>query len=284
MAFIEGITIFCIGASYAVALAVELVHLFWPRAVQRLIGTVFGAAGLLAHTLLLVHSLFLSDPPLSLASQSGSMLFLAWILAVFYLYGSVHHRKFSWGVFILPLVLGLVVLADLFGPQSQLFSKRQAAEAARLEPWALDWGLLHGVLLELAFVGVCVGFVASVMYLIQARRLKAKALPGQGIRLLSLEKLEEMSRRALLLAFPLLTAGLLVGVARMLQQTDGFAGWGHWKILGTVVLWLVFAILLYLRYAAHVRGRQVAILTIMAFVLLLGTLASTHEFIPGGVP
>jgi ABC-type transport system involved in cytochrome c biogenesis permease subunit len=212
------------------------------------------------------------------------MLFLSWILAVFYLYGSLHHRTFSWGVFILPLVFGLVVLAGLLGRMSNLPGFR-SAEIAELDPreWSLDWGLVHGSLLLLASVGVCVGFVASLMYLVKAQRVKSKTPPGHGIKLFSLERLEEMIRRAILWAFPLLTVGLLVGIALMLKQAEGFADWGHLKILGTVVLWLVFAILLYLRYAVHLRGRRLALWTIVAFALLLFTLASTHPLMPEGV-
>jgi ABC-type transport system involved in cytochrome c biogenesis permease subunit len=282
MAFLEGITLFCIGASYAVALAFELARLIRPGAVPRLIGTGFGAAGLLAHTLLLTRWFFLDEPSMPLSAQSGSLLFLAWILAVFYLYGSLHHRRLAWGVFILPVVLGLVGLASLF-PPARAAGERTAA-AAGLGDWRLDWGLLHGALVLLAAVGVCVGFVATVMYLVQARRLKAKAFPDQRFRLLSLERLEEMNRRAILWAFPLLTAGLLVGIALMRQQGDSLAEWGHLKVLSTMALWLVFAILLYLRYGVRAGGRRVALLTTAAFVLLLFALTSAHQFGPEGVP
>jgi ABC-type uncharacterized transport system permease subunit len=286
MKFIEGITFFCIEASYAVALAVELVYLFRPRPVQRLLGTASGMAGLLAHTLLLARTLFLADEPYSLASQTGSLLFLSWILAVFYLYGSIHHRRFSWGVFILPVVLGLVVLAGLFGADSEAPSAKALGGGPQLSlgSWSVDWGLIHGALLLLAAVGVCVGFVASVMYLVQVRRLKAKVLPGHGIKLLSLERLEEMNRRAIVLSFPLLTAGLLVGVALMLQEGDGFAGLRRVKIVSTIILWVVFAILLYLRYGINARGKRVAFMTIVAFGLLVFTLVSAHHFGPEGLP
>src|SRR5436305_5054152 len=105
---LERITIFCFAASYAVALALELLGLLRPRPVLRLLGTAFSAAGLLAHTLYLL----VQRPPL--ASQFGTLLFLTWILAVFYLYGSIHHRHRAWGIFVLPLVCGLVILAGLF--------------------------------------------------------------------------------------------------------------------------------------------------------------------------
>jgi ABC-type transport system involved in cytochrome c biogenesis permease subunit len=266
---IERITLFCFGASYAVALILELALLARPRPLLRLLSTIFGAAGLLAHTLFLIHALFLAEQRLPLSSPSGSLLFLAWILAIFGVYGSIHHSRQAWAVFVLPLVIGLVVLAAVFD--------RPSADSGAL--W--DWGLVHGGLLLLAAVGVCVGFVASVMYLVQAHRLKAKALPGHGLRLLSLERLELMNRRAINLAFPLLTAGLLVGLALMAYPN---AGWTTLKIVSTVVLWLVYALLLYLRYGVHLRGRHLAVLTIVAFVLLVFTLVLPHDMWAGGEP
>jgi ABC-type transport system involved in cytochrome c biogenesis permease subunit len=137
-------------------------------------------------------------------------------------------------------------------------------------------------LLLLAGVGVCVGFMASVMYLIQARRLRLKAPPGHGLRLPSLERLELMNRRAIVLAFPLLTAGVVVGIALMVQRGDQFQSLTDPKILGAAALWLVFALLVYLRYGVHARGRQLAFLTIVAFVLLVVTLASSHSAVQGG--
>lgn len=273
---LDGITRFCFGASYAVAFALELLQLVRPRPVQRYLALAFGAAGLAAHTLFLA----VQRPPLS--SQFGSLLLLSWVLAVFYLYGSIHYSKLAWGVFVVPVVLGLVVLTSFVpaeeDPQSALFP---ALDSLRGEGF---WRFLHGALLLLAAVGVCIGFVASVMYLIQARRLRAKVMPGQGIRLLSLERLEEMNRRAINLAFPLLTAGVLVGAALMLDKAHQLQGWTDPKVLGGVALWLVFALLLYLRYGAHLRGRRLAQLTIAAFVLLVFTLAASHASVQGGAP
>lgn len=272
---IDGITRLCFTASYSVALLLELLQLVWPRTVQRLLGIAFGAAGLLAHTLFLLVQL----PPL--ASQFGSMLLLSWVVAVFYLYGAIHYRKLAWSVFVLPLVLGLIALA---GPPPGEDSDRSwitVVDSLRGERF---WGAIHGGLLLLAAVGICVAFVASVMYLLQAHRLKAKVFPDHGLRLLSLERLEEMNRRAINLAFPLLTAGVLVGIILMFHRSEQLHGWADPKILGTAGLWLVFALLLYLRYGVHLRGRRLAQLTIVAFALLLITLASAHTTVQGGGP
>jgi ABC-type transport system involved in cytochrome c biogenesis permease subunit len=275
---LERITLLCFAASYALALALEGLQLAWPGRVQRLLSLSLGGAGLAAHTLFLA----VQRPPLS--SQFGSMLFLAWILAVFYFYGSIHHRRLAWGIFVLPVVLGLCVLARVFDrpPADAEASWRVGFVSFQGESF---WNVVHGGLLLLAAVGVCVGFVASVMYLVHARQLKAKLPPDQGVRLLSLERLEEINRRAINLAFPLLTVGLLVGVALMVQDGRPIRGLADPKIVSAGLLWLVFALLLYLRYGYHLRGRRVAWLTIVTFALLLFTLVlPTHSFVPGVGP
>src|SRR2546423_299898 len=107
MAALEKISIFCFAASYALALGLELVHLFSPRPVLRYLGLGFGIAGLAA------HGGYLLGRPVALATPAGSLLFLALILVVFYLYGTVHHHRLAWGLFVLPLILGLIGLAVL---------------------------------------------------------------------------------------------------------------------------------------------------------------------------
>jgi ABC-type transport system involved in cytochrome c biogenesis permease subunit len=273
---LDRVTVLCFAASYAVALLLELWRLVRASPLLRLIGMGFGLAGLLAHTI------FLAVQQLPLATRQGSLLFLAWIIAVFYAYGALHHRRFAWALFVLPVVLALVALA-------RLFANRDTPEADSF--WLLRlfavqgerfWSVVHGSLLLLAAVGVCVAFVASAMYLVQAHRLRAKALPREGLRLLSLERLEEMNRRAIVLAFPLLTAGVIVGMVLMAQGANQLQGWTDPRVLAAIVLWAVFAIFLYLRYSLHLRGRRVAILTVVAFVLLLVTFALPHTPLGGG--
>jgi ABC-type transport system involved in cytochrome c biogenesis permease subunit len=103
------------------------------------------------------------------------------------------------------------------------------------------------------------------------------------MKLLNLERLETMNRRAITLAFPLLTVGLIVAVILDLHGGRGFVTWTNTKLLSIVGLWLVVAILVYLRYAAHARGRNVAIWTIVAFVLMvLSFVSEVHPIMAGG--
>jgi ABC-type transport system involved in cytochrome c biogenesis permease subunit len=272
MLFLHKITIFCFAASYSVALALELLDVLLSRPFLRVVSLVFGAAGLLA------HMLYIGVNPLSLADPRGSLFFLALVLAVFYVYGSIHHKGITWGLFVLPVVLGLVILGIVFS------SPEDHSSAGALTGLLGFWGIVHVVLLLAAAVGICVGAVASIMYLVQVRRLRTKMAPGEGMKMLSLERIEAMNRRAVLLAFPFLTTGVLVGLALMAERGDFFEKWDP-KILGVLGLWTVFAVLLYLRYSVHVRGRQAAWWTLFAFVILvLALVAPGHSFLPGDEP
>jgi ABC-type transport system involved in cytochrome c biogenesis permease subunit len=265
-----GVTLVCFASSYAVALGLEVLHLFQPRRVVRYLALSFGAAGLIAQTI------YLAMQRPALIWQFGVMLFLAWILAVFYLFGSLHHRRIAWGVFVLPVILGLIGLAAAFGRPDKTEGRTD------LLPLSDEhfWGQIHGGILLLAAVGVCVGFIAGVMYLIQAHRLRAKTLPGKGLRLLSLERLEQMNRRAVDLAFPLLTAGVVLGVVLLVEHP--LSAWADLRVLSTSLLWLTFLVMLFLRYGWHLRGRGFAVLTIIAFPLLLCCLALAHPLSQGG--
>ena len=258
----------CFGLSYLLAFVIELARVRWPSGTLRTVGLILGGAGILA------HSIFLAVRHPTPATAYGGTLAVAWVLAVFYLYGALHHRRQAWAIFVLPIILALVGLS-IFAVSA---SDPLEFDSTRV------WGALHGILVLLAAVGVCVGCVASAMYLIQARRLRLKQSPFGGVKMLSLERLELMNRRAVNVAFPLLTLGLLLGAVLLRQYHDIADNWLSLKVIGTVGLWVVFAVLLYLRYSAHVPGRRLAWGTIAAFILMLAVLVAAHPFVREGSP
>lgn len=269
---LQGVSHTCFGLSYLLAFTLEVARTRWPQARLRTIGLACGAVGLLT------HSAYLAIHHPSLAAPYGSLLLLAWVLAVFYFYGSLHHTKQAWGVFVLPVVIGLVGLSlalVTFGGASAVdFPAGLVGEKF--------WGAVHGVLLLLAAVGLSVAFLGSVMYLVQARRLRTKANPLGGLKMLNLERLEAMNRRAVNAAFPLLAAGVLLGMLMLTHEPPEALLTPSLKVLGSYGLILVVAMLVYMRYAAHVSGRRLAVWSILAFGLLVVVLMASHPFVEGG--
>lgn len=286
---LDRITVFCFAASYSVALALELGNLLRPRPMLRLLASSSAGAGLLAHTL------FLAVQRLSLSSRHGAILFLAWLVTLFYTGAVFHQRKVSWGLFVLPLILALVLLSGLF-----VWDPSTPEQSWPLPLFSFGgtsfWSTVHGTLLLLAAVGLCLSFVASTMYLVQARRLLTKSLPGHGLQLLSLERLGEIHQRAIIVVFPLLTAGIMIGMVLLVQvpptpvmgaglataPNAGMSSWADPRFITAMVLWLVLAILLCLRYRLRTPGRRVATLTIIALMLLVATFALPHTLRSGG--
>jgi ABC-type transport system involved in cytochrome c biogenesis permease subunit len=268
---LQGVSHTCFGLSYLLALGLELARLRWPRAGMRPAGLALGAVGLFT------HSAYLAIHHPSLATSYGSLLLLAWVLAVFYFYGSLHHARQAWGVFVLPVVVALV------GLSLALVTLSGTADV-EVPAWLVGekfWGAVHGLLLLLAAVGLSVAFLSSVMYLVQAHRLRTKANP-LDLKLLSLERLEAMSRRAVNAAFPLLAAGVLLGMLMLNHEPVSALLTPSVKVLGSYGLILVVAMLVYMRYAAHVSGRRLAVWSILAFVLLVMVLMAAHPFAEGG--
>ena len=111
----------------------------------------------------------------------------AWVLVVVYLHLAILHPKVPFGLFLLPLALGLIGAARFLANSEPL---------AR-EPASKIWGAIHGISIMLATVSVLVGFVAGLMYLGQVRHLKHKIVPTRGLRLPSLEWLQWANGRAI---------------------------------------------------------------------------------------
>ncbi len=87
----------------------------------------------------------------------------------------------------------------------------------------------------------------------------------------SLEQSERLNRGAITVAFPFLTAGLLVGLvmeAALHKAGHPRLGWTDPKVISGVLMWLVFAGLLHARFRPEMRGRRVMLFTVVAFLCL----------------
>lgn len=265
------VEVLCFGASYGVALAGELARLAVRSPWRRALTVGMTAAGLVAQTWYLAGRwVATSTPPIT--TTFDSLLLLSWLLAAIYLYLTLQDRRYTLGLFLLPVVIGLVAVAG-----SPTFNAQPTADWPTLVSL---WVTVHVGLLVLGSLAVTAAFLAALMYLIQVRRLKAKLPPSAGLTLPSLERLENFNSRAVILAFPLLTLGLGVGatLAVYLNRKAYSFSWLDPSVLAALAAWTLLALLLHWRYQPARRGRKVAYLTILAFGLVLLTLFGMRLF------
>ena len=268
---IDRLSILCFAGTYGLAFLAELARFVSRSRIRWYVATTLMALGWLVQTAFLAN-LAIQSPVLLVTTPFESVIMLSWIVALIGLYLMIHWPKhIAAGIFVLPLVLGLVSIAGWSSPRQSDWLQWGGMIAF--------WGTVHGIFLLAGAVFTCVAFFGGVMYLVQMRRLKAKRPSRFGIALPSLEQSERINRGAITVAFPLLTFGLLIGMvlsvaARYGENAISRMHMLHWtdaKVLSALLMWLVFAILLHARFRPAMRGRSVMVLTIVAFAFLVFT-------------
>ncbi|MDG3007501.1 cytochrome C assembly family protein [Paludisphaera mucosa] len=268
----DRLKILCFAGTYGLALAVELARVFvrGGGAFRWHLGVGLTFLGWCVQTIYLANIAWKDQTLLPVTSAFESVMVLSWVVALIGLYLMIQWpRNVAVGFFTLPLVLGLILGAAWFVPRS---------EGREWEGATAFWGTIHGVFLLAGAVCASLAFAAGLMYLAQMRRLKSKPAHRFGFSLPSLEQSERVNRGAVVAAFPLLTAGLLIGALLSAVElrkggVEASSGvpWYDPKVLSAAGMWLVFAVLLHARFRPSMRGRTVMMLTIAAFAFLVFT-------------
>jgi ABC-type uncharacterized transport system permease subunit len=263
---LPGTLIICSAAGYTIALALEFLGLkqrvAWIRIALRAL-TLFAV---LVHTIHLARNATTNSAlPISTADW---LLWAAWLIAIVYFAALFYLPRSPTGIVLLPIVLGLIL------------SSHWASTEPLVSGQSLHiWGQIHGLMLLVGTVTVCIGFLAGLMYLAQSYALKHARSSANGLRLPSLEWLERVNSRTLALSALLIALGFISGVVMSIAKHRGEATYVLWTdpvvlSLAAMMLWLVAAEIFRLVYPAARRGRKVAYLTLASFVFLVIALAS----------
>jgi len=191
-------------------------------------------------------------------SPADSLSLFAWAVVLIYLIVEFHYRNRAVGACALPLALA-AALGSALMPEN----------LGSLPPPLPGHGLsIHVVLAIFGNAAFAVTSCAGLMYLLQERRLKSRH-PGR-IRLPSLELLDDIGVRSVLVGFPLLTLALISGSVWAEHARGSFLTLRPREVW-SLVSWLIFAGLFAARLSAGWRCRKAAILAILGFCLVLFT-------------
>ena len=259
------VTISCFALSYAIAWGLEAARLLFRVRVK--VGVSIGVmvAGLFAHTLFLFFQARIDlSLGTGLASWHAWCLIAAWFLALVTVFLVIRSPQLAYSPFLLPLVLLLIGIA---GRVRELppFSRQGAVSI---------WGSVHGMALLLGTVGVSLGFLAGVMYLVHAFQLKKKRGPGRSIPLPSLELLQKFGERSLIFSTALLILGLVSGIVLNVLRSSGPRGAIEWSdpviwTSGVLSIWLIGTVIFQGVYKPARHGRKVAYLVVASFLFLV---------------
>jgi ABC-type uncharacterized transport system permease subunit len=190
----------------------------------------------------------------------AGLFFLVW-----WLYDAI-----SLGIFALPATFFLVFVPAL-GPDRYTFP----SEGVRV-----SWLVAHIAALLLAYVALGFSLLASILYLVQERRLKSKPKAGQDSWwapldwLPPLDTLERIAHATLEFGFPCMTVGLVIGSVLAQETPLGASYFLDPKIIASFAMWVVYVTLLLVRRSAGLRGRRAAYLSGAVFIVMLAVLAA----------
>jgi ABC-type uncharacterized transport system permease subunit len=199
-----------------------------------------------------------------------SQTLLSLLLAVAFLLIYWRYKTVALGIFILPICF-LLSIVPSFRPGQEITTA----------PFIhTGWIFLHIALLLAAYAALLLSLLASLLYLVQERRLKQKSPALSWLP--PLETTDQIALKSLLFGLPCMTAGLLIG-SLIAQATVGASYFRDPKILLAFAMWLAYVAMIHIRRIAGLRGRRAVYLSSFVFFVVLAVWAanqfsSVHRF------
>jgi ABC-type transport system involved in cytochrome c biogenesis permease subunit len=184
-----------------------------------------------------------------------TQVFITWAAVLFFLLIGPSYRVSFLGAFTAPLVL-LICLTALVLPVDVVRAAPPSHSA---------WIEFHAAIAVVACGAFALAFVTGAMYLFQERQLKTRRLTSSFLLLPSIEQLDVIHFRLLIMGFTMWTVGMIGGGV-------SYHIVGHWtipKIIWAWSVWVLYGALVLARGLWTLRGRKVAVASMASFVLML---------------
>jgi ABC-type transport system involved in cytochrome c biogenesis permease subunit len=262
-------------ALYAAAFIGYALHFARRTPVSARLATTMLAAATLAHTFIIgMLTMQVGQVPVFDAPSASSMF--VWLLAVAYLYTEVTTDERAMGVFILPLLIALQAIPAL--------KSDTEVRSSVLRGWLFG---LHVSSLLFAYASFALAFVIGITYVLLFKEIKTKHLGLFYARLPSLQILDLMNQRAIIVGWVFLTVGLLAGAVFTVQARASDAGVAQVqamsladpKIFVALVCWAVYSFELFAARRIGWGGRRTAYLSAFGFAIVLLNLGPISYFL-----
>jgi ABC-type uncharacterized transport system permease subunit len=242
---------------YALAFVGYCLHFARRTPVSARLATTMLAAATLAHTFIIgMRTMEVGQVPVFDATSAISMF--VWLLAVAYLYTEVTTDERAMGVFILPLIIALQAVP--------------AFKAGAEVPASVLRGPLFGIhvsSLLFAYASFALACMIGITYVLLFKEIKTKHLGVFYARLPSLQVLDQMNQRAIVVGWVFLTIGLVAGVVFAAQTNVPAMSLQDPKIFVALICWVVYSFELFAARRIGWAGRRAAYLSALGFAIVL---------------
>jgi len=258
---------------YVAAAAAYFVHFSRPDPRGGRLATALLGGAVLAHTFLIgMQTVEAGYAPL--VGTTAAVSAFVWLLGLAYLYVELTTDERAMGVFVTVLLAALMILPAL-NPETE-------ARPALLRSPLFT---VHVLAMLFAYASFALAFVLGITYVLLFKEIKAKHLGFFYTRLPSLQTLDKMNGRAIIVGWVFLSAGLLIGgvwASQIGGSTDPRAqamGIADPKILFALLSWGTYTFALFARRTIGWSGRRAAWLSAIAFVIVLLNLVPVGYFL-----
>lgn len=228
--------------------------------------TPFLAVTLALHLFYLVQrTIWLGHPPIT--SSFEVMSLLSFSIAVGYLYLEARTKVRGTGYFIINLSFFFQLFSSLFIPDEPNVNPLLRS----------NWLGVHVTSALLGYAAIALSAAYGFLYLMLYHEIKATKFGVIYKKLPSLEVLEAMSFRAAVFGFTLLTVAITLGIL-WLQRAFPGSSYFDVKLIGSVLIWLLYGVGLVGKQIAGWKGRKMMILSVSAFALTLVSLTVINFF------
>jgi cytochrome c-type biogenesis protein CcsB len=232
-----------------------------------------------------------------LSNLYESLIFFSWSITAVYLFFEWRTQDKSLGAFVIPAVFLFMAYASL---SPHIDSRIQPLIPALQSNWLVS----HVVTCFLGYAAFTVAFAAGLMMLLKGYLDRAgknsrpdgaatgakngrnlgtpleNSIPARFIALIPAPAvLDDLIYQCVVLGFVFLAIGIMTGSIWAHYAWGSYWSWDP-KETWSLVTWLVYAIMLHLRYIRGWRGRPMAVMAVIGFICVLITYLGVN-LLPG---
>ncbi len=217
---------------------------------------------------ILLRTIYLDHPPITSIFEILSLIAFTIVLVYLYIESRTKNKATGYFILILPFFFQLV---------SSLFIKENPEVPPVLRSTLLGFHVSSALL---GYAAITISAVYGFLYLMLYHDIKSSQFSVIYKRLPNLEMLERMSFTATVFGFCLLTIAIVLGFIWLPRAISDFS-YSDPKLLGTIAIWLIYALGLTAKKIIGWQGRRIMVLSMFGFAIAMFSMTVINMFFSG---
>lgn len=209
-----------------------------------------------------------------LSNMYESLVFFSWCIALLNLLWEWKLKSRFLGAFTMPFAFLFIAYASLAPGISDRIDPLIPALQS-------NWLHAHVITCFISYASFALSCAISIIYLMKLRKEEKGRKETRLMALFpTLDSLDGLVYKTIVVGFPLLTLGIVTGAAWANYAWGSYWSWDP-KETWSLITWFVYALFLHARFAREWRGKRTAILSIIGFAAVIFTYFGVNYLLSG---